>query len=100
HTRFSRDWSSDVCSSDLRLGHPELLKEMDVLHFFDALGIVLCGSADRIQIYGAVLLERLARPLAHAAFADDGTNAKLANDVGLRSEERREGKSVKLERRR
>src|SRR5690606_39418684 len=22
HTRFSRDWSSDVCSSDLRLGPP------------------------------------------------------------------------------
>src|SRR5690606_39928369 len=23
HTRFSRDWSSDVCSSDLSLGHAE-----------------------------------------------------------------------------
>src|SRR5690606_39856480 len=22
HTRFSRDWSSDVCSSDLRTGRP------------------------------------------------------------------------------
>src|SRR5690606_40272754 len=24
HTRFSRDWSSDVCSSDLGVGHAEL----------------------------------------------------------------------------
>src|SRR5690606_41060790 len=23
HTRFSRDWSSDVCSSDLRMAGPE-----------------------------------------------------------------------------
>src|SRR5690606_14752890 len=25
HTRFSRDWSSDVCSSDLRFGSPDRL---------------------------------------------------------------------------
>src|SRR5690606_41196928 len=24
HTRFSRDWSSDVCSSDLRWVHPDI----------------------------------------------------------------------------
>src|SRR5207302_3516158 len=24
HTRFSRDWSSDVCSSDLKRGHTQL----------------------------------------------------------------------------
>src|SRR5690606_40086248 len=32
HTRFSRDWSSDVCSSDLRL--------VGVVHVSNALGTV------------------------------------------------------------
>src|SRR5690606_40284259 len=39
HTRFSRDWSSDVCSSDLQLSD-----ERPVI-FFDQLG---CGRSDRI----------------------------------------------------
>src|SRR5690606_39775239 len=29
HTSFSRDWSSDVCSSDLRLEHRVLLAFLD-----------------------------------------------------------------------
>src|SRR5690606_40239789 len=29
HTRFSRDWSSDVCSSDLRLFHEDDLRLFD-----------------------------------------------------------------------
>src|SRR5690606_18112377 len=35
HTRFSRDWSSDVCSSDLeRLGNTVLLKREDLQPVF------------------------------------------------------------------
>src|SRR5207237_6935244 len=30
HTRFKCDWSSDVCSSDLRFGEPELLAAGDM----------------------------------------------------------------------
>src|SRR5690606_40653338 len=29
HTRFSRDWSSDVCSSDLRKAEVELFERLD-----------------------------------------------------------------------
>src|SRR5690606_41097573 len=30
HTRFSRDWSSDVCSSDLAVGHITLIDADDL----------------------------------------------------------------------
>src|SRR5690606_40535610 len=32
HTRFSRDWSSDVCSSDLSLGALETESFQDIRH--------------------------------------------------------------------
>src|SRR6185295_11048707 len=34
HTRYWRDWSSDVCSSDLRAARPEL-GELDLVHRLD-----------------------------------------------------------------
>src|SRR5438128_12131785 len=58
HTRCYRDWSSDVCSSDL--------------------------------------VERLAWRLAVWAGADVLAHVELLGGVMLRSEERREGKSVDL----
>src|SRR5690606_39642393 len=36
HTRFSRDWSSDVCSSDLSIFNNE-----DIIRFFEDLGVTL-----------------------------------------------------------
>src|SRR5690606_40309602 len=32
HTRFSRDWSSDVCSSDLELGYRTAVLSTDPAH--------------------------------------------------------------------
>src|SRR5690606_40673712 len=76
-TRFSRDWSSDVCSSDLRTtftpGAPELVEECHrrgwlvalvsggfeevVAPLADALGITLF-RANRLEIADGVLTGR------------------------------------------
>src|SRR5207302_4415879 len=67
HTRFSRDWSSDVCSSDLTL-------------FLDR------GNKVRVQ------LQFRGREMAHQEFGMQ-LMAKVKNDLaGMRSEERRVGK--------
>src|SRR5690606_40363854 len=93
HTRFSRDWSSDVCSSDLKAKNykiglatnspnriiPAVLKKLDILHLFDT--------------------------VSSAEFEDNGkpdpaiyltTAAKLK--VAARSEERRVGKERRARR--
>src|SRR5690606_40275765 len=73
HTRFSRDWSSDVCSSDLiKLG-------LD--------GIIVSNHGGRQLDAG----ESTIRPLSRIA-AKYGDQIKVMMDSGLRSEERRVGK--------
>src|SRR5690625_7868286 len=72
HTRWPRDWSSDVCSSDLRVRPPASLGPGAVLGAF-LLGVLAPGT----QLRGTVLL------LAHV-----GQDALLLQ----RSEERRVGK--------
>src|SRR5690606_28737029 len=51
HTRFSRDWSSDVCSSDLldHLHDPFLMKDMD--RAIDRIERAI-GNKEKILIYG------------------------------------------------
>src|SRR6266511_2380582 len=44
HTRFSRDWSSDVCSSDLPCGAPEAFWHPD-LDAVDELRALVSGDA-------------------------------------------------------
>src|SRR5690606_39855698 len=78
HTRFSRDWSSDVCSSDLAVG----------------LG------ADHAQVR-VQRGERIVRDLRRRRRdgADEGALAGVREaeqaDVGQRSEERRVGKECR-----
>src|SRR5690606_40173178 len=43
HTRFSRDWSSDVCSSDLDSSRIAVMKAQD--NGFDLAGSVLASDA-------------------------------------------------------
>src|SRR2546427_6221039 len=39
HTRFDCDWSSDVCSSDLALAHPQIVLEVEYAdRFVDIVG--------------------------------------------------------------
>src|SRR5690606_40346443 len=70
HTRFSRDWSSDVCSSDLKQGNR-------LLCFFNGLAF------DQIRHHGAG---------SHADGTAFAFEFDVFNSVVLRSEERRVGK--------
>src|SRR5690606_40326950 len=91
HTRFSRDWSSDVCSSDL-LGL--LLAAAEGLE--DALA-QLAADLQGVE----ELLELLADPRALAQLGGLGLDGHVAHQLGEpavhqhlgdRSEERRVGK--------
>src|SRR5690606_40842892 len=87
HTRFSRDWSSDVCSSDLGRdradGGEKRQAGFDHVHF--ALKAGAHGAARAVEQRAGIADAALAQllVLAHAA----GKNAFH----GARSEERRVG---------
>src|SRR5216684_9047472 len=48
HTRCSRDWSSDVCSSDLLFINPLRYSRQDIKSCFDDAGGLRAGAAVRI----------------------------------------------------
>src|SRR5690606_40155912 len=77
HTRFSRDWSSDVCSSDL----PEVLAGY--------------GKLDLGKI--AHIVTVLLKDPRHRApkTVDVGTSLPRVDIVDIRSEERRVGKECR-----
>src|SRR5690606_41179968 len=87
HTRFSRDWSSDVCSSDLEIAGEQLNRQQAAPFKVEqdgeeAVGILAARQRDQ---------PFLARP-DHGEFFErlaDIANETLAQ---LRSEERRVGK--------
>src|SRR5690606_40427457 len=92
HTRFSRDWSSDVCSSDLKTRFDCEIKNFDPLSFLDR------KEARKIDRFSQTSLV-----VSDQAVLDAGLNGDNINKdrVGvIRSEERREGKRVDLGRRR
>src|SRR2546430_13718898 len=76
HTRFDCDWSSDVCSSDLHLGHHELVFVFTALREEVAAGVHEIARA----------IELTDVPGRFAAHAIDATH---------RSEERRVGKECR-----
>src|SRR5690625_5581378 len=78
HTRWPRDWSSDVCSSDLLTGAHGSLTELSAL---------VAGAAP-----GASSARAAADVALHDAWARD---AELALVELLRSEERRVGKECR-----
>src|SRR5690606_40211135 len=88
HTRFSRDWSSDVCSSDLLPDNHELAASARVA--LDVLPGVQTRGAVRVQRAPAVVLRVLLGVAStHAVGVDtvlephDGTNRWLIR-LGLR----------------
>src|SRR5690606_40987518 len=81
HTRFSRDWSSDVCSSDLLC----IVVDADDSSFVDSVVAELKGLLEGIDVSVVVTG---ARRQAGDYLAETG--------YGVRSEERREGKSVEV----
>src|SRR5207253_7861089 len=75
HTRWPRDWSSDVCSSDLWLGKKLGMSSTKIRMYFIYLSFFTFGSPIIIYFILAFLLE-------HKAF--------------FRSEERRVGKECRF----
>src|SRR5690606_40831760 len=90
HTRFSRDWSSDVCSSDLQDAMASYNEFLETASQFDAL---CCPSPQRFAFH--VLLGRPQPPQeAEVPGNRRGVqiNFNIGAHTGLRSEERRVGK--------
>src|SRR5260370_30167437 len=75
HTRFKCDWSSDVCSSDLELKRP---------------------GVNLLMLWDEYRAAQVAMPALRPGFMPMDTSEMLFNWDPLRSEERREGKSVDL----
>src|SRR5258707_3525814 len=81
HTRYWRDWSSDVCSSDLVGGNLELRVRYQVEAEFEIPSNALSGRSPWDLMQGFTRLD-----------GDTGTSAL---DGSLRSEERRVGKECR-----
>src|SRR5207302_6579543 len=90
HTRFSRDWSSDVCSSDLEIEVGELVvtHALRVRSHAGAQGYVVLGKEE--PLLGRVFIQLLR--LHHAGQGSRGNGRAL---VAFRSEERRVGKECR-----
>src|SRR5207253_7354354 len=82
HTRWPRDWSSDVCSSDLLFGYAEIESESRWQ---------LIAQAEICQRWWAYMKElMLTNP------DDSPMTSELAEVFHLRSEERRVGKGCRF----
>src|SRR5690606_39892203 len=86
HTRFSRDWSSDVCSSDLILTNDEAIAKKVNSAIFPGMqgGPLMHVIAGKAAAFGEALT-----PAFKAYSAAVVENAKV---LAERSEERRVGK--------
>src|SRR5690606_41148473 len=85
HTRFSRDWSSDVCSSDLMT-----FTITPFVILMRVLGIFL-GRDHRFSPTGNDLIEKLGGTIA--TVCQDVVKVQINDQIMcLRSEERRVGK--------
>src|SRR5439155_13462024 len=94
HTRWPRDWSSDVCSSDLMVARvPEQLDPRRAVLArmgqvaFTAVRLGNAELGDTVAVQGLGLVGNLAAQLLKLS----GCNV-----IGLRSEERRVGKECRV----
>src|SRR5690606_40345383 len=88
-TRFSRDWSSDVCSSDL---HTVFFYQLLSMYF---LVLVLFRYNKGFRYYAFILLSALFLFLSLFTKQDGGAFAFCITFFILRSEERRVGKACR-----
>src|SRR5690606_39523693 len=93
HTRFSRDWSSDVCSSDLRIC-TNCIREEDLRHE----ALLQADSQNATNVLQHLVRYRTFRIICCDAHnrADDADRETI--DEFLRSEERRVGKECRSRR--
>src|SRR5207253_4816901 len=92
HTRWPRDWSSDVCSSDLQPGDQRRALQECFLHHRNASAVLKDKRVEAVtvrELRGWVARE-IHLDLTNAPF--DLQDEKLLPAAGARSEERRVGK--------
>src|SRR5690606_39880605 len=94
HTRFSRDWSSDVCSSDLACGRQKLLVGLQLFH------VKRQAGRTTTKRLGSSPLDSLTRPAAAtASWTTLRSNGVIGgSETASRSEERRVGKEWRARR--
>src|SRR5690606_41101789 len=89
HTRFPRDWSSDVCSSDL-VGKSEYLVDWKTKYLFPAMGMIPIDRSGGSKSQAALdAAEAVLRRGELFGIYPEGTSSR----DGARSEERSVGKA-------
>src|SRR5690606_40159795 len=92
HTRFSRDWSSDVCSSDL--------VSTDSIAAFSTManlgGLTYLSGYGEDQLLGDQMV--FGRLIYYRSFGSTRSLFRMPLYVGARSEERRVGKACRSRR--
>src|SRR5690606_40368286 len=86
HTRFSRDWSSDVCSSDLLGTEQGVKSDIKTICFEEDNMLLLCSDGLSNKVTEQQMLATLNME------AELGTKADTLIELANRSEERRVGK--------
>src|SRR5690606_40289987 len=89
HTRFSRDWSSDVCSSDLRA--EDYARELRVL--LGSEGSEICGLVD--EVARSIAARESTADYVRRRGGAQGVSGYILHTVPARSEERRVGKECR-----
>src|SRR5690606_41014861 len=84
HTRFSRDWSSDVCSSDLCVDMAQQFAAVDAAKLWIGIGKMLTDVAQRARPQQGIA-ERMQQHIAIG----------MGDHTMIRSEERRVGKECR-----
>src|SRR5690606_40736479 len=93
HTRFSRDWSSDVCSSDLIIAHPSVAEVAVVGVPSERMGEEVIAVV--VPAPGAMVTEAELLDYCHEHLAKYKTPCGVIFVEALRSEERRVGKGCR-----
>src|SRR5690606_39291119 len=97
-TRFSRDWSSDVCSSDLLNGTNWVVFEPNDMDLWGRIRRTISAFLYRVWLDGALF--GATPEQAFYVKCDDETNPSEVIEAGqvvCRSEERRVGKDCRYE---
>src|SRR5207253_4855544 len=93
HTRWPRDWSSDVCSSDLP-AKPVTLQPAVIVNIQRQPGANIIGVVDEVQKILPQLQSSMPATVSLQVLTDR-TNTIRASVKDVRSEERRVGKECK-----
>src|SRR5690606_39964138 len=86
HTRFSRDWSSDVCSSDLgESGEATVCAVVDEKQYRTILNYIEIGKQEGRLVLGGEPAEGPGYYIQPTIFADVPADARIACEIGRAS---------------